>query len=98
MKELNINDASPTNADAAIATLQTLLSIASGVTAVIGGVTTPVVGGMAVIQALMPIVSQFIVTIGDKNIVMDVSSVTTADVVATMEKDIETGFPILSFK
>lgn len=91
------NAVTPTKVDVAMATLQTLLNLATGVTAVIGGVSTPVIGGIAIAQSLMPVVSRFIITIGDSDVVMDVSKVTTDEVVKAMQKDIDAGFPVLSF-
>lgn len=88
----------PSNVDVAMATLQTLINLASGVTAVIGGVSAPIAGGIAIAQALVPVVSKFIIQIGDEEIVMDVSKVTTGQVVAAMQKDIDSGFPVLSFR
>lgn len=87
----------PDKVDVAMATLQTLLNLATGITAVIGGVSAPIVGGIAIAQALMPVVSKFVITVGDENIIMDVSKVTTEQVVTAMQNDINDGWPVLSF-
>ena len=90
--------APPTPLQTTISTLNTLVPLATEIVAMVGGVPVPVVAGLQVAQALLPVAESFILKIGQKNVTIDTSQANdTAAIVSALQKSVADGWPTLSF-
>ena len=81
-------------------TIENLVNLGIGVAGVVspGSVPIALVGGVKAVQLVTPYISQLIATMKDNTkVYLNLSTVTTAEVVAAAKADIDTGWPELSF-
>lgn len=74
--------------------LETLIPVAITVIAIVGGVPVPIVAGLKVAQAVLPVAEKFFVTVGTKNFTLDVSATDPMKALRAAEAE---EFPKLDF-
>ena len=88
----------PTGIETTIGVLNTLLPAATSIIAIIGGVSVPILGGLQIAQAILPIAEKFILGFGSGTVAIDTAHANDSGaIIAALQKDVADGWPVLNF-